>query len=322
MSKNQKLTQGTNMTNNSLQGNNMIKQPSVFTNEKKCFDLLFENNNYPRMIKPSLSLLGNLLTNPLKFEGLTFTEKQLMKSLYTLSGRICVEIDKELSNNLMNTSLDSIHFDDLNTLPFNCFIINLKQLNGIEKVLIYKTDSRIYFHFDNVHPYGFSIQLVLEKNNRIIPQYTYSSLFHHREVEKISTETHKMIEVCFEYILSVLMYLCCFQKDETKVIKEMSYDNYLSKVSHKNQKKDKFIKKIESKNNIVKLQFVKNKIIYNNSHHTDTKRKVSTMFLVKGHWRDQRIGTRNLHQIKKIWIPPHFRGINNEIYKEKLYMVS
>lgn len=312
------------MSNNKTQekGKNMIQQPTVFTNEKKCFELLFENNNYPKIIKPSLSLLGNLLTDSLKFEGLTFTEKKLMRSLYTMNSRICVEIEKELSNDLMNTHIDSVTFDDLKTLPFNCFIIDLKYFDGIEKVLIYKTDSSIYFHFDGVHPYGFSIQLVLEKNNRIIPQYTYSSLFHHREVEKISTKTHNMVEVCFQYILSVLMYLCCFQEDRTKVIKEMSYDNYLSKVSPKNKTKDKFIKKIESKNNTVKLKFSKEQVIYKNSHDTDTKRKVSTMFLVKGHWRDQRVGLRHLHQTKKIWIPPHIRGVNNESYKEKIYMVS
>ena len=277
---------------------------------------LFEYNDYTKYSKFSKTF--NKLDTCKMFVD---SEKLFSRILFDLSGKICIKVEEDLSIDLLNTTIDSISIEDFKNLPFNFFQIDTKNIESVDRVYVSKNSAKVHFHFEGVGANKLSVQFVLS-NDGIFPKYTYSSLFYHREIQPISSEIKIICENCLRYIISVIFYLINFQENQNKVVKNVEYENYLKKLSPKHLSKPKIQKKLKNKSDTVILKFdVKPTYIYNFEQNI-TNKKISTKFLVKGHWRNQRIGKRELSQTTKIWIKPHFKGLNNETYKNKIYKIS
>lgn len=276
---------------------------------------LFENNNYSRYEK-----FLNIFDKDTNCGLLADCENLYSEILFNLSGKIYIKVEKDLSLDLLNTEISSILLEDFKYLPFNYFQIDTENIEKVNKVYISKQNGKIYFHFEGVGVNNLSIQFVLS-NKGIFAHYTYSSLYYHKEIQPIDRELQSICENCLKYTVSVIFYLINFQNNKEKVIKDINHENFLKKLSAKQLSKPKIQKKLKYKSDTVILKFDKNSTSYQSKINIGNKR-VSTKFLVKGHWRNQRIGKREEYNTTKIWIKPHFKGANNQDYKNKVYKVS
>jgi len=314
--------------NNKLKSLNSIINDSTLTFKKeKIFTSLFEQNNYKPMVDMYQKSIGKNVPNNIITEDITNVEKMIYKSLSKISGNIHIEVDSELSRKIISDDSKNIDADSITHIPFHCFTIDVKNFKMIEEVFVYKKDDNLYIHFQRVGKEQVSFQITI-KNSLVLPQYTYSSLYYHRESFPISTTTQRLVENCLQYILKLLKYMTDFQKDRTVMVKDMKYDNYYNKLSDKQKNKTIFRNKLSEKKNTITLNFSKQKIVYVNSKSTGRKyKKVEEPFCVSGHYRNQPIGRREEKKYKQIWIPsfnkclPSNDSVNNT-FVSKVYNVS
>jgi len=75
---------------------------------------------------------------------------------------------------------------------------------------------------------------------------------------------------------------------------------------------------------LVTLKFASNIVKYENSTTRGKNKKCITPFLVKGFYRNQRVGSRDDYTINKIWIKPFFKCAydNNLDFIDKVYGVA
>lgn len=292
----------------------------LIENELKNFDSvhteLLEVNNYSRF-NNFLSIFDKRNT----CEMLTDYEVLLGDILFDITGKVTVQIEEDLSTNLSNTDIGSLSVKDFNNMPFNFFKISTSMIDNVEKIFVSKKDGKVYFHFQGVGKNKLTVQFILS-NKGLFAQYTYSSLYYHREILPINSEFKSISQNILNYTISVVFYLINYQKDNNKVIKNESYENYLKKLTPKHLSKPKVQKKLKNKSNTVVLKFEKKVSNESVSHKNSNKSQISTKFLVRGHWRNQRIGKRDNYETIKIWIKPFFKCVNNNDFKNKIYKIS
>ena len=303
---------------------NMINTIPTNFKENDLFYNLFNFNNYTTIIDTANRLSGFKVSNKDNLIDLKKLEKMAIEDYSILTGKITIDIKENLLNNLKNTDTSNIQLSDIKNLPFESFKIDAKFFENISDIFVVYKDNKLYVDFSNIGKEKVSIQMVWDKdkdNNKIIiPQYTMSSLFYHKEISHISNETQLVAENAFENIVSILLYLINSNKDKDTIIKTMNYDDYKLKQSDK-LSKHKVKNKLNKKNNVITLQYGKS-VKYINSVSNSIKWKNNKRFLVRGHFRKQPIGKRDGGEYRIIWIQPFFKGSKNDTTFNKVYKVA
>ena len=293
---------------NTMTKEEMIKEGLIF---------LFEKNNYTIPLKS----LPFIIDKTEKLNRLSLIETLAIDEIVELTGKINIKLSQEISNSFLNTDCKNISYIEFKHLPFDCFRINMDYFRGVDSVVVYKETEKIYLQLKNINNTNVNINFIIDENN-IILQETYSSLYQNKEISEIIEETYDVIDKCKDYILSILFYLVSFQNDNESIVKDMSYTNYISKHSPKKLEKPKFKKILMSKVNTVTLQLKSKPVSTNNTSYPKSTKEIQTTFLVRGHWRKQRVGTRDSYTTKRIWIRPFFKGVDTANMRNKIYKVA
>lgn len=307
--------------NNTLFKELQKKNPNISEKETLSGEL-FGSNDYKYVFevigsKYDLAMRQDILLDTLKYiEGFTAS------ALNNVCGRINIEVDSELSQSFMKNKIGQISMSDFENMPFECFSMKLNHFENAESALVYKSDNKLYCHFQNIGEENVSIQIVVD-NDRYMAQYTFSSMYYHREIAPISKATQELTESVFSYVITALLYMIQFNKNKEVVIKDMAYSNYKNSVK-KHLSKPNVQKKLDKKRNLISLKFGSNTNRYINSNAVRKNKKCTTPFLVSGFYRNQRIGPRDNYTVKKIWVKPFFKCVqeNNTDYIDKVYKVS
>jgi len=302
---------------------NIKNKPKTMTDKEymaNVIEILFGGNDY-RQILVGISPLKNLLKDMKTLEKLQFVELDSSSSLVDYYGKINLKLSQEMSDSFLNTDTKNISFCEFEQLPFDCFRIDMSYFSGVDGVVVYKEIDKIYLQLQNVNNKGLNINFKIIGND-IILEETHSSTYHNRELSKITKETYDIAHKCKDYVLSILFYLVSFQNDSESVVQDMSYDYFISKIPLKKQSKPKYQKILNSKVNSVTLQLNSKPSSTNNTSYSQSTKEIQTTFLVRGHWRKQRVGTRDSYTTKRIWIRPFFKGVDSDNLRNKIYKVS
>ena len=300
-------------------------------NRDENFENLFIYEDYKNIFKnnmnsymnshPSLDYISH---KQLSIENIAMKETELSVILNNQYSRLNMNLNDEVSQICKNNHT-KIFFNDFENLPFDRFFLNMQSFDGVENVYVHKTECKIFIHIIGVGKEKISFQKVID-NSGVNDRKTLLYNCYNEYISTVSSETHRIIEDCFNYVISVLTFIKQFQYDKKVIEKNMGYDNFLN--SHNVNKKIKFKlkKKLNSKKNTITIKLVENGVKYLNSILKDTQyTKPTAPVFVVGHFRNQPIGKKELGLTQRIWIKPFFKYVeqsNNDNYKTKIYQVS
>lgn len=266
----------------------------------------------------------------------------LYASHYTNSGKIKIEIDNFLVEQLGNTKLDNLYINDL-IFPFNSFYLNLYDFSynfsnkdfdiglniKIHGVYVVKTEKNLEFTFltDNKRMNFLKVDFpcIEGELNSLISTYSVIKCNTQEELEKYRghPDEDEMLDkyASINYnlselshlVFSIILYLGSYwdyKKD--RIIENFDYDK-LKKDRNKKHNANKFAIKLSNAENIIYLKMTDQETAENRLYKECYKLKI--LFLVRGHWRKQPIGKKEDNKNKTIWIKPFWKGEGDIIGK-------
>lgn len=301
----------------------LVCEDNSLNNENSLFNDLFHMPDYASIQQTINDTFYSFIPKDMEKKLLLTYEKQIAYMLNSFCGKINIDIDKDLSESFLQNNVKAFHLDDFEHMPFKSCIIDCSDIDGANDVLVYKKDNEIYMHLQKIGIGEVSVQLAI-LDNEVIFIPTASSSFYNSNAEELLGDLNMLIRQVFSYVVSVLLYIIHFNNDSDMVLKNMNYDNYISKYTKKQLAKPKIQNKLQNKKNIIRLDYPANNITYINSKSRGKNKKCITPFLVQGFFRNQRIGPRDNYTINKIWIKPFFKCVydNNSDFVEKVYNIA
>ncbi|MEA2019655.1 MAG: hypothetical protein U9N59_14535 [Campylobacterota bacterium] len=259
----------------------------------------------------------------------------LYASHYTKNGKIKIEIDSFLIEQLNNTKLDNIYINDL-LFPFNSFYLNLNNFNyvfsnenlnidiniKIEGVYVIKNDDDLEFTFLTNHKSLNFIRLNfpcdLSKLNDLISLYSVVKCNSNEELERYRghPDEDEMLAKCASIsydlselshlVFSIILYLSSYwNHKKDRIIEKFEYSKLKKEHNKKNNAK-KLAIKLANSENIIYLKMTDQETI--ESKQSKEYFTLKNLFLVRGHWRKQPIGKKENNLYKTIWIKPFWKG--------------
>lgn len=239
--------------------------------------------------------------------------------------------DERLKEDIFHTDIGNMLLNDLN-LPFDTFYIELdleyhfgtERKHTIEGALIQNFSDWVLIdamEIDKSNDMPSLIYFTIFKNTPIKDQIeriakdffdsTYSKFFHNKARSSLEEKDRGLVSQIVK-LFSALFYLDHAQRELKSSISEInewkpySFKTVKSSTTEFNAKRLKAYHYILLHNPDAKAKTI--------STHSISHSKQNKMTLVRGHWRRQQIGQRNVEkQFKTIWIKPFWKNIDYDL---------
>lgn len=252
------------------------------------------NKNNPFLLKNDTNrIFEEVIKNRKILDKIRFFPKSnglvlLIESLINIveNGFTILEVKRdEFDSNISRKTIESMQIDKIQ-MPFKSFAIKFKNNNKESFIFVdNKEDSVIFSKEDS----DGNLSCRIKKDESSIK-------------ENFLDFKEESIDMILDSI-SVIMYFTAFKNEKARVEP--------TKIPNKNGA----TKQISKTVSIIKI----NSSFYSNNRSKDANKISDKSWIVKGHWRNQPIGSKDNVEYKTIWIDSYWKGDGkeqiNKIYK-------
>jgi len=256
-------------------------------------------------------------------------------AIFKNAGKKIIKVsDPILKEELFNTDIDKMTINDLH-LPFNFFFVEL----GLEYQDLIREGNIITIEGAYIHSLENDILhiVTLEKHSFDgLPSCTYFDIYKdipiHEQITRIATDIYQFYQRSTNLngrhrnslvendkdliqqivkLFSILFFLDFAQQDKKYMVDDNKYKAY-EKNNKQESKKKINIKKIKAYHYINLINPTSSHLKESDTNVDQHSYKQTKLAFVRGHWRKQGYGPRNLTQYKNIWIKPFWRNLDAE----------